>query len=308
MPAPRPAHRSTSEHGAPEHGTSEYGVPDRSTPSDLLAPRPRTGGGRTVLAAVALTAAGALLAGCGAATGTGARPSRLAEQGPLSTTAGAGGAASRDAPRTVRSTPTTTPAPATLPGVGPKTLSEIPAGSDQVVLVTGAGHDSSTSRVRLFHRDPVTGWTAAGPVWPAHNALHGWSADHHAGDLRSPIGVFTLTDAGGRFPDPGTELSYDHAPIGFQSPGTGFHGESLADSFDYVIAINYNRKPGTTPLDWTRPLGASRGGGIWLHVDHGGPTHGCVSLPKAVMKTLLGTLDPAQHPVVVMGDAKALFA
>lgn len=53
-------------------------------------------------------------------------------------------------------------------------------------------------------------------------------------------------------------------------------------------------------------MGGSRGGGIWLHVDHGGPTQGCVSLAQDVMKQLLRTLDPARHPVVVMGDAAAL--
>lgn len=64
--------------------------------------------------------------------------------------------------------------------------------------------------------------------------------------------------------------------------------------------------PGTSPLDWTRPLGAGKGGGIWLHVDHGGPTHGCVSLAQEHMRELMRTLDPAQHPVIVMGDAKSL--
>ena len=73
-----------------------------------------------------------------------------------------------------------------------------------------------------------------------------------------------------------------------------------------MVAINYNRESGTTPLDWTRPLGAERGGGVWFHVDHGGPTHGCVSLPESRMKELLRWLDPAKKPVVVMGDAAAL--
>jgi L,D-peptidoglycan transpeptidase YkuD (ErfK/YbiS/YcfS/YnhG family) len=49
-----------------------------------------------------------------------------------------------------------------------------------------------------------------------------------------------------------------------------------------------------------------RGGGIWLHVDHGGPTHGCVSIAEEHMKELLLTLDPDLHPVVVMGDARSL--
>lgn len=190
--------------------------------------------------------------------------------------------------------------PAELPGLGPHTLAAVPTDSTQVVVVVGDGVDSPDATVVLYERTP-DGWLA-GPRWPAHNALHGWSTHHHDGDLRSPDGVFSLTDAGGLRPDPGTKLPYDHSH-GFTIHGTGFTGESLAGAFDYVVAINYNRKPGTSPLDWTMPLGAARGHGIWFHVDHGGPTHGCVSLSTANMLTLLRTLDPARQPVVVMGDA-----
>ncbi|MGW0708344.1 L,D-transpeptidase family protein [Streptomyces sp. NPDC002643] len=194
-------------------------------------------------------------------------------------------------------------APAELPGLGPKTLAEIPDNARQVVIVTGKGRNSSTSQVVLYQRTD-DGW-AAGRTWAAHNALRGWTDDHYAGDLHSPIGVFTLSDAGGPPADPGTKLPYDRSGS-FTIGGTGFEGEPLAGSFDYVVAIDYNRKRGTSPLDWTRPLGTSRGGGIWLHVDHGGPTHGCVSLAKQHMKELLLTLDPALHPVVVMGDVTSL--
>src|SRR5262249_55234723 len=124
-------------------------------------------------------------------------------------------------------------------------------------------------------------------------------------DLHSPIGVFTLTDAGGRLPDPGSKLPY-HRSSQFVVSGSGFEGEPLAGSFDYVIAINYNRVPGNSTLDHRRPDGADKGGGIWLHWDHGGPTHGCVSLPKDGMVALLQDLDPALHPVVVMGNRGAL--
>ena len=193
--------------------------------------------------------------------------------------------------------------PREIPGLGPETLARIPARSRQVVVVTGRGRNSPRSAVVLYeHTD--AGWQA-GPSWPAHNALKGWSDHHMAGDLRSPTGVHTLTDAGGLLRDPGTRLPYTRSP-GFASPGTGFEGEPLAGSFDYVIAIDYNREPGTSPLDWTRPLGAHRGGGIWPHVDHGGPTHGCVSIAERHMKELLRALDPARHPVVVMGDAAFL--
>ncbi|MYS20361.1 L,D-peptidoglycan transpeptidase YkuD, ErfK/YbiS/YcfS/YnhG family [Streptomyces sp. DvalAA-14] len=255
---------------------------------------------RGTLAAALLAAAALLLAGC-SASAAGARPSRVAEQGPLSTQIG--GRAGRSAPLPQ---PSPSPVRAALPGLGPKTLAEIPAGARQVVLASGDGRNSSTAKVTLYRYDDTAGWVPAAASWPAHNALRGWTADHRTGDLRSPIGVFALTDAGGRLADPGTRLTYDHAPMGFSVDGTGFHGESLSGAFDYVIAINYNRKPGMSPLDWTRPLGQSRGGGIWLHVDHGGPTQGCVSLPPSAMRTLLRTLAPADHPVVVMGDAADL--
>lgn len=192
---------------------------------------------------------------------------------------------------------------AALPGLGPGTAARVPADAQQVVLVTGAGKDSSRSQVVLY-RKTATGWEG-GAVWQAHNALKGWTTDHHLGDLRSPVGVFSLSDAGGLLPDPGTKLPYTHSS-GFTVAGTGFEGESLAGSFDYVVAIDYNRVTGRSPLDWSRPQGADKGGGVWLHVDHGGPTHACVSLSEAHMKQLLRTLDPALHPVIVMGDAASL--
>lgn len=252
-----------------------------------------------VLAAAAL----ASVSGCGtggtSGSGTDAAPQtqQAAPLSPLSGAEGTGGTGGTAA-ATVR------PLPRELPGLGARTRAEVPGTARQVVIVTGRGENSPLSQVVLYRRT-ANGWDA-GATWAAHNAKEGWRADHRAGDLRSPVGVFALTDAGGRLGDPGTRLPYDHAPVGFSIGGTGFAGEPLAGSFDYVVAINYNRRPGTSPRDWTRPEGAGKGGGIWFHVDHGGPTHGCVSLSKPHMKTLLRTLDPALHPVVVMGDAASL--
>ncbi|GGT20258.1 L,D-transpeptidase family protein [Streptomyces purpureus] len=200
------------------------------------------------------------------------------------------------------------PAPAPpreIPGLGPATRAAIPATARQAVVVTGAGPKSYRSTVVRYVRDPATGWSPVGTPWPAHNALKGWTGHHIQGDKRSPIGVFGLTDAGGLLPDPGTRLPYDRGRA-FTARGTGALGEPLAGSFDYVVAINYNRRPGRTPLDWTRPLGPKRGGGIWLHVDHNGPTEGCVSVTRAHMRELLRWLDPSMRPVVVMGDGGAL--
>lgn len=240
-----------------------------------------------------------LLAGC-ATDGIAGR----SEIGTLTKTTGAPGppgAAASVAP------PVPPPAPPReIPGLGPRTRAAIPAGTRQAFVVTGESADSNRSTAVLYTRDgPTADWRAAMAPWPAHNALNGWTGEHWEGDLRSPVGVFTLTAAGGRLDPPATAFPYDLSPD-FKVEGEGFQGEPLEGSFDYVVAIDYNRLPGTSPLDHTRPLGAERGGGIWIHVDHGGPTQGCVSLTEDRMKELLGLLDPAEEPVVVMGDAASL--
>lgn len=190
--------------------------------------------------------------------------------------------------------------------LGQVVRSAIPAESRQALVVTGNSPDSSEATAVLYTRDdPTVGWQPVAGPWPAHNALYGWTDEHYVNDLRTPIGVYGLTAAGGRLEAPGTELPYVQSPA-FTASGEGFDGESLEGSFDYVIAIDYNRVPGASPLDPTRPLGEERGGGIWLHVDHGGPTQGCVSIPEDRMEELLRILDPAKVPVIVMGDVAAL--
>ncbi|WP_217141636.1 L,D-transpeptidase family protein, partial [Streptomyces sp. AC627_RSS907] len=192
-----------------------------------------------------------------------------------------------------------------LPGLGPAMRAGLPSGSRQALVVTGPTETSYRAQAVLYERDPVHGWRAVAGPWPAHNGLRGWTEDHVADDLRTPIGVFPLSDAGGLLPDPGTRLPYDQDPL-FNAVGTGHLGEPLEGSFDFVIAIDYNRVPGTTPLDETRPLGEDKGGGIWIHVDHGGPTNACVSLSEEHMRALLNALDPEKEPVVVMGPEAAL--
>lgn len=192
----------------------------------------------------------------------------------------------------------------TLPGLGPKTRARIPDGARQVVIASGDDTDSPTGRVTLWTR-AEDGFWRPGATWRAHNGLRGWSREHRVGDLRSPVGVFSLSDAGGLERDPGTKLPY-HRSGGFAIGGTGFRGEPLEGTFDHVVAIDYNREPGTSPLDGAKPLGPGRGGGIWLHVDHGGPTQGCVTMAQKHLVTLMRALEPGDSPVIVMGDRKSL--
>lgn len=193
-----------------------------------------------------------------------------------------------------------------IPDVGDRLQSKIPKDSRQVVAVYGDGVNSAESTVALYTKASKTDttWEKA-RTWPAHNGKKGWTRDHRENDKRSPVGVFTLTDAGGVLADPGARLPYTRS-VSMQAPH--YWPKTHWHDFDYVIAIDYNRAKGTPPNDPTRPQGQTKGGSIWLHMDHGSGTSGCVSLSKSGMAYLLRTLDPKQHPVVVMGDKANLAA
>jgi L,D-peptidoglycan transpeptidase YkuD (ErfK/YbiS/YcfS/YnhG family) len=197
----------------------------------------------------------------------------------------------------------TTPSSRALP-LGPRTLSSISGKTTQVIVVRGAGIASSAATVE-FYEHVDADWIRVA-AWQGHVGKQGWATRHVEGDLKTPVGTFALSDAGGRKPNPGSNLPY-HGSTAFEPPPEqpGF-GDSMADAFDYVIAVDYNRVPGKSPLDTTRPLGTRRGGGIWLHVDHAGPTHGCISIPQAGVRYLLLHLRVESNPVVVMGDAAHL--
>ncbi|WP_118082843.1 hypothetical protein [Streptomyces sp. CC0208] len=193
--------------------------------------------------------------------------------------------------------------PTRIPDVGDRLQRRIPAASRQVVAVYGDGKDSPDATVVLYTRHG-SGWDRVRD-WPAHNGKKGWTTDHREGDRRSPVGVFTLSDAGGVLPDPGARLPYTRSAA---MAAPRWWPRSYWHDFDYVIAIDYNRVEGTPPNNQTRPRGYSEGGGIWLHMDHGSGTSACVSVARPAMRYLLRTLDPDRHPVVVMGDRADLKA
>ncbi|MFF0183382.1 L,D-transpeptidase family protein [Streptomyces sp. NPDC005244] len=191
--------------------------------------------------------------------------------------------------------------PTRIPDVGDRLQKKIPSDSRQVLAVYGEGKDSATSTAVLYTKSGKN-WKKT-ISWAAHNGKKGWTTDHHEDDKRSPVGVYTLSDAGGVLDDPGARMPYTQSED-FQAPH--YWAKSHWHDFDYVIAIDYNRLKGNPPDDGTRPWGDEKGGGIWLHLDHGSGTSACVSLPKSGMEYLLRTLDPDQHPVVVMGDKAGL--
>lgn len=216
--------------------------------------------------------------------------------------------APRDLPAPALRTPAGAEAPAgpslpPLPGIGPETLAEVPADTRQVLISSTPGPADTTATTVLFER-AGDGWERTGE-YAGHNGGAGWKRDRREGDRTSPIGVFSLSDAGGSLPDPGSLLPYTHEPA-LRTGAAAAYGEDYAAVFDRVIAIDYNRQPGTPPNDDTRPLGWDAGGKIWLHVDHDSPTRGCITVDAEDMVHLLRTLDPAAHPHIIMGPADDL--
>jgi L,D-peptidoglycan transpeptidase YkuD (ErfK/YbiS/YcfS/YnhG family) len=172
----------------------------------------------------------------------------------------------------------------------------------QVIVVSGAGQAATTNTVTLWERAAGhLGWTQVAPPLAGRNGTNGWSPDHREGDLCSPVGAFTLTAAGGRQPDPGTLMPYEYRPSYYRTAEP-----ARATAFDYVVAIDYNRMPGYPPSDPNRPLGASAGGDIWLHIDHECATRGCIAVSREGIIAILAWLSPACRPLIVMGDAASL--
>jgi L,D-peptidoglycan transpeptidase YkuD (ErfK/YbiS/YcfS/YnhG family) len=174
----------------------------------------------------------------------------------------------------------------------------VPASSDQAVLVRAASMSSTTNTVSLWTRT-AGGWQQTGSLMPGHNGEKGWSAHRTSGDLKTPTGTYTLTAAGGRLPNPGTSEPYEYNSSFFHTHGS-FLGHSTDSVFDYVVAIDFNRKAGSPVSSPAEPEGPGPGGGIWLHVDNGAATLACVTVSQPNMVTILRWLNPSDHPVIVL--------
>src|SRR5699024_7783717 len=135
-----------------------------------------------------------------------------------------------------------------VPGLKQEYADQIPQETSQVLVATSPDAKSEESTLSFYRFDDEE-WTKL-KTFSTHNGSNGWLEDRHEGDRTTPIGVFTLSDAGGYRPDPGTELPYtqdDNLP----SSATVAYGPDYASVFDYIIAIDYNRVPGNPPTDTT---------------------------------------------------------
>ncbi|MGB7103647.1 MAG: L,D-transpeptidase family protein [Acidimicrobiales bacterium] len=131
---------------------------------------------------------------------------------------------------------------------------------------------------------------------------------------RTPVGVFTLTQAFGNEPNNGTKLPYllvrpedwwDENPLSAQynrlvvsSVSPGGNSENLyyaGVAYAHAVVINYN----------TDPVVKGAGSGFFLHVSFGAPTEGCVAIPEGDLDRVMRWLNPSLHPVISIGVGDA---
>lgn len=138
---------------------------------------------------------------------------------------------------------------------------------------------------------------------------------------RTPAGTFSLTEAFGRYRDPGAHLPYRRVGLSdwwvsdvrsgkyntYQrcSPGDrcGFdqsRSEQLGAIavYGYAVVIDYNRAP----------IVKGDGSAFFLHVSEGRPTQGCVSVSAGQMKRIITWLRPAGTPAISIGVGTNAYA
>jgi len=174
----------------------------------------------------------------------------------------------------------------------------------QVVSVVATG-GRSTAWLTLWERRSATApWRRDGaPIWVRVGAA-GVSRHPREGVPATPLGSFALTHAYGR--DSNAEQLLTRLPYRQLRPG---------DGWNTAAGAGYNRLGHTGELwaarnTWARAAvlidynvdhpRAGAGSGFFVHVAAGGPTSGCVALPRAAMLHLLNWLDPAARPRIVI--------
>jgi L,D-peptidoglycan transpeptidase YkuD (ErfK/YbiS/YcfS/YnhG family) len=184
-------------------------------------------------------------------------------------------------------------------------------GPRQLITVTAPSYGTTYATFRAYR---VTGGKLVevfGP-WTARVGYNGVARPgrKREGDGRTPSGTYGFSFFFGVDPDPNPRFafpfrhaySYDYwdddpasprynewIDAKTASPGADPEPMHVVPAYDYAAVIAYNtaRVPG-------------RGSAIFLHVETGGPTAGCVSLPKAELLKVLSWLRPADNPRITI--------
>lgn len=166
-------------------------------------------------------------------------------------------------------------------------------------------------------------WQQVFGPWQAHIGTAGFAppGEKHEGDGRTPSGAYGFDFFFGDYPDPGG-FKFQFRPatpsdVWDDDPNSPDYNQWIDEStqgsaaagadpepmynepaYDYGAVIAYNMNP----------VVAGAGSAIFLHVDTGSPTAGCVALPTPDLLNVLTWMDPAEQPLIVMGTPSTVAA
>lgn len=212
-------------------------------------------------------------------------------------------------PSTTTSVVTTT-TPPTAPCLTRAPGRRVPADARQVITVHAPSAASTVATLDAYGEVAGCWVRAFGPV-RARVGRAGLRRWRHEGDETTPQGTFAL---GGRLlgdgPDP-----HDAYPYRRLTCGDWWDEDPRSVSYDELVIVPCGvTPPFTGEALWTETRAypifaviefnprrvAGRGSGIFLHADDGGPTTGCVAIPRATLYRLLAWLLPSAHPVIAI--------
>jgi L,D-peptidoglycan transpeptidase YkuD (ErfK/YbiS/YcfS/YnhG family) len=184
-------------------------------------------------------------------------------------------------------------------------------GPRQLITVTAASYTATYATFRAYRVSGGKQTEVFGP-WTARVGYNGVArpGKKREGDGRTPSGTYGFSFFFGVSPDPDPHFAYpfrhaytydywDDDPassrynewVDTKTASAGAEPEPMHNvpAYDYAAVIAYNtaRVPGL-------------GSAIFLHVGTGGPTAGCVSLPKAELLKILRWLRPADKAVITI--------
>ena len=228
-------------------------------------------------------------------------------------------------PRTTTAPKTTAPKTTPAKTTTPKTTTKRPApkapdfgipvsvgDAQQIVTVTASSSSATTGTLRAWQKQSNGSWTVV------HGPYQAWLGragigQQSEGSTRTPIGTFTLTEAFGRDPDPGTALPYHQTQPNdwwvsdvhsskyntLQTCSKCSFDTSVSEHlyyevpyYDYAVVMDVNR--------WPAEPGA--GSAFFLHVSpYHEPTAGCVAIDEDHLLTIMRWLDPDKHPRIATG-------
>lgn len=189
--------------------------------------------------------------------------------------------------------------------------------STQALVVTNERFLFFTShRVYALEMDKDI-WRSAMPPMKAAVGKNGFAppGEKREGDGRTPSGQYFLGTAFGYAPSASTQMPYRQAQsddLWVDDPQAPDYnrwvklGKTTAASYEKMKRDDNQYKYGVVIEYNTHPVIPGRGSAIFLHVwkEPGSPTAGCVAVSEEDMLKILGWLNPAAHPLMVINPDK----